>query len=142
MQAAVAPPSSAPVADEIRAGPSPVLDVTDAVALIVLGAISRHGFETMVDYTAPVFWFFFLLVGLALFRLRRLEPDRERPFRVPGYPLTPLLFCATCGYMLHACVRYAGVGTLAGLLVLAAGLPVLWWSRRSYGIVTSPEPRA
>ncbi len=101
-----------------------------AVALIVLGAVSRRGFETMVDYTAPVFWLFFLLVGLSVFRLRRTEPAALRPFRVPGYPVTPLLFCSTAAYMLWATIRYAGLGTIAGLLVLAAGVPVMLWSQR------------
>ena len=59
-----------------------------ALALVWLGALSRHGFETAIDYTAPAFWFFFLLVGLALFRLRHTNPLTPRPFQVAfaGWP--------------------------------------------------------
>lgn len=96
-----------------------------ALLLVLLGALTRHGFETMVGYTAPVFWFFFLLAGLSLFVLRTREPDVHRAFRVPLYPLTPMLFCAMCVYMLQSSLAYAGVGALVGVGVLLAGVPVL-----------------
>jgi amino acid transporter len=96
-----------------------------ALALVVLGAFTRDGFQTMVEYTAPVFWFFMLLVGLSLFVFRWREPDRERPYRVPLYPLTPLLFLLTCGYMLYSSLVYTGLGALVGVAVLVLGLPLL-----------------
>jgi APA family basic amino acid/polyamine antiporter len=93
-------------------------------ALVGLATLTRKGFATMVDYTAPVFWFFMLLAGVALIALRWREPERLRPFRVPLYPLTPLVFCATCGYLLYASLAYTGVGALVGVGVLAVGLPL------------------
>ena len=96
-----------------------------ALALVLLGAFTRDGFQTMVEYTAPVFWFFMLLVGVSLFVFRWREPERERPFRVPLYPLTPLLFLLTCGYMLYSSLVYTGMGALVGVAVLAVGLPLL-----------------
>ena len=50
-----------------------------ALALLGLGTLTRSGFATMVEYTAPVFWFFFLLVGLSLFVLRRKNPTETAP---------------------------------------------------------------
>lgn len=85
----------------------------------------------MVDYTAPAFWFFFLLSGISLFVLRRREPDVERSFKVPLYPLTPLLFCGICLYMLQASLAYTGWGGLLGVVVLLLGLPLLWWTNRT-----------
>ena len=102
-----------------------------ALLLVGFGAASRRGFETMVAYTSPVFWAFFLLAGLSLFVLRRREPETPRPFRVPLYPLTPALFCLACGYLLYASVAHAGPGAVLGLAVLAAGLVPLWWSVRA-----------
>lgn len=100
-----------------------------ALGLVGLGSLTRSGFETMVDYTAPVFWFFFLLSGVALLRLRRHPPDCPRPFRVPGYPVTPLAFCLVCGYLLYASLVYAGIGALVGVGVVALGLPLLRLAR-------------
>jgi amino acid transporter len=96
-----------------------------ALALVVVGGSTRNGFETMVEYTAPVFWLFFTLTGVSLLVLRKKEPDVPRPFRVPFYPLTPLLFSATSAYLLYASLAYAGVGVLVGIGVLAVGAVVL-----------------
>jgi APA family basic amino acid/polyamine antiporter len=96
-----------------------------ALALVLLGSFNRNGFKTMVDYTAPVFWFFMLLVALALFVLRWREPERPRPYRVPLYPLTPILFVLTCAYMLHSSIAYTGYGAFFGVGVLVIGLPLL-----------------
>jgi amino acid transporter len=82
------------------------------------------GFETLVAGTAPVFWIFFLLTGVALFVLRSKDPDRARPFSVPWYPLPPLVFCATCGYMLYSSLEYAKLLTLLGLVPVILGIPV------------------
>ena len=102
-----------------------------ALALVALGAATRNGFQSMVDYTAPVFWSFLLLVGISLMVLRHKEPDRVLPFRVPLYPLTPLAFCASCLFMLHSSLVYTGVGALIGLAVIAAGVPLVLLARRA-----------
>lgn len=100
-----------------------------AIVLVVFGALTRQGFETMVDYTAPVYWFFFLMVGLGLFRLRLREPDVHRPFGVPLYPLLPAVFCASSAWLLWSSLAYTRVGALVGAGVLLAGLPLLVLSR-------------
>ncbi|MGI0483896.1 APC family permease [Pantanalinema rosaneae CENA516] len=99
--------------------------VQGAIALILigLGTFTRKGFETMVDYTAPTFWFFFLLSTLSLIILRWREPFRLRPFRVPLYPIVPILFCATCGYLLYSSLVYTGIGATVGVIVVLLGLP-------------------
>jgi amino acid transporter len=88
---------------------------------VLLGSLARKGFVAMVEYTAPVFWCFFLLAGASFFVLRIKEPEISRPFRVPLYPFTPLFFCVTCVYMLQSSVVYVGAGAFVGLAVLAAG---------------------
>src|SRR5690606_26918792 len=95
-----------------------------------LGALNRKGIETVIDYLAPVFWFFFLLMGISVFVLRRRDPDRPRPFTVPLYPLTPLLFCLSSASLLYSSLVYTGTGALVGVGVLLLGLPVLALARR------------
>jgi len=97
-----------------------------AMSLIVFGAMTRDGFQAMVAYTAPVFWLFLLLVGISYFVLRRREPNHQRPFRAPFYPLIPALFCLTCAYLLYASLAYTGLGALVGVTVLLIGIPVVW----------------
>lgn len=103
-----------------------------ALGLVCLGTLTRNGFEAMVDYTAPVFWFFFLLSGIALFRLRAKDPLRSRPFQVPLYPVTPLIFCAVCGYLLYSSLVYTELGAVFGVIVVALGVPLLHWSKHRY----------
>ena len=88
------------------------------------------GFNTLVAGTAPVFWSFFLLTGLSLFVLRFKDKNIHRPFRVPLFPVVPLVFCATCGYMLYSSLDYAGGLSLLGMVPLAVGLPLYFLSRR------------
>lgn len=107
--------------------PTAALLVQGAItlALVGFGALTDHGVQAMVAYTAPVFWFFMLLVAASVWRLRRLYPQRARPFSVPLYPLTPLVFALSCAGLVWSSARYAGVGALLGILVLVAGLPLL-----------------
>lgn len=95
------------------------------LALVALGAFSQNSVQTMVAYTAPVFWIFMLLVAASVWRLRRMDPDRPRPFRVPLYPLPPLLLALTCAGLVVSSAMYAGAGALIGLAVLAAGIPLM-----------------
>lgn len=113
-----------------------------ALGLVLIGTLTRQGFATMVEYTAPVFWFFFFMVGLSLIVLRIKEPDIARPFQTPLFPLLPLAFCISCLYMLQASIVYVfeasrrigeedtgvfvGIGALVGILVPLMGIPAFW----------------
>lgn len=83
------------------------------------------GFETLLAGSAPVFWAFFLLTGIAVFRLRRCHAADQRAFRVPLYPLPPLVFCSTCIYMLYSSLTYARWLTLLGVLPVVLGVGLL-----------------
>lgn len=98
-----------------------ILQGTVALVLVLLGGLSRNGFQRAVEFTAPVFWLFMLAVGLALFVLRAREPEIERPFTVPLYPVLPIVFCATSAYLLYSAIAYSGWSALAGVALLAIG---------------------
>jgi amino acid transporter len=89
-------------------------------------------FQRMVEFSLPLFWAFLLLVAISLFVLRRREPGILRPFLVPFYPFTPLVFCLACGWMEWTSLQRALiVGTPEALWVLAAGVivAVFSWAR-------------
>jgi basic amino acid/polyamine antiporter, APA family len=104
-----------------------IVQAVIALALVVFGAYQHDGFESMVEFTAPVFWAFLLLVGVSLFVLRARDGGTERPFRVPLYPLTPMLFCAICAYLFYSSVMYAASrhSVHISLGVMALGLVAL-----------------
>jgi basic amino acid/polyamine antiporter, APA family len=88
------------------------------------------GFETLVAASAPIFWIFFLLTGIALFVLRMRDQDRERPFTMPWFPLPPLVFCCTSLFMLHASLVYARGLFLLAVIPVALGVPLYLLGRK------------
>lgn len=113
--------------DAERGSPVMAMRLQNATVLllIALGTWTGSGFRAMVEFTAPVFWLFFLLVGVSLFVLRAREPRRARPFRVPLYPVLPVLFCGTCAYMLWSSLSYVHSQELGGFNAAWVGVAVL-----------------
>lgn len=100
-----------------------------ALLLVLLGTGTRDGFVMMVEYTAPVFWFFLLMAGVSIFVLRR-KKEKNRAFSVPLYPFTPLLFCVICAFMLYSSLMYTSSGSLVGVAVLLTGIPLMLVNRK------------
>ena len=84
-----------------------LLQALISIGLIALGTQEADGFSAMVEFTAPVFWGFLFLVGLALIWLRQTDKHTSRPFKVPLYPVLPLIFCAACAWLTYSSVTYA-----------------------------------
>jgi amino acid transporter len=104
-----------------------VLQGLIALALVAFGALQHDGFEAMVEFTAPVFWTFLLLVGLALFLLRAKDRRTDRPFRVPLYPLTPIVFCAACAWLAWSSITYAASRNAVHVSILVMAVGVVAW---------------
>jgi amino acid transporter len=104
-----------------------VVTGTLSLALVLIAAVNQSGIKFMVDFTAPVFWFFFLLTGIALFVLRFRYAHVARPFKVPGYPVLPIVFVLTCAFLLYKSLAYTleNRAIQIALYVMAAGL-VAW----------------
>jgi amino acid transporter len=102
-----------------------------ALLLVAFAAVEGSGVKALVEFTAPVFWGFLLLVGIGLFVLRARFPRVARPFRVPFYPVLPMGFAATCGYLFHSSVTHAqSQGAVhISFWVMGAGL-VAWLAAR------------
>ena len=99
-----------------------------ALALVAFGALQKDGFSAMVEFTAPVFWFFFLLTGVGLFVLRFREPHVARPFKVPLYPILPLVFVITCGYLFYSSVTYAQSQQAVHITFWVMGFGAVAWA--------------
>lgn len=95
------------------------------VALTIGFGLTKEGFQESVAFTAPPFWIFLFLVGATLFVLRYREPDQPRPYRVPWYPLVPLVFCISNGFMIYSSLTYAiekqPYGVLASVGIIGLG---------------------
>ena len=105
-----------------------LVQATIALALIAFGALQKDGFSAMVEFTAPVFWFFFLLTGVGLFVLRFREPHVARPFKVPLYPILPIVFVVTCGYLFYSSVTYAQSQQAVHITFWVMGFGAIAWA--------------
>jgi APA family basic amino acid/polyamine antiporter len=99
-----------------------------AAVLAMLGS-----FEQLLNYVVFVGWIFYALGAASIFVFRRTLPDAPRPFRVPGYPWTPILFIlSAAAIVLNTIVSQPLRQTVMGLGVVALGLPAYWfWRHRS-----------
>lgn len=105
-----------------------LLQCAIALALILFGGLTREGFEAMVAYTAPVFWFFLLLVALSVIVFRKRGV--ALPYRMPLYPLPPILLSIAALWMIWSSILYAGLGAVIGIGITLLGTPLFWLSRR------------
>ncbi|MDH4347628.1 MAG: amino acid permease [Gemmatimonadota bacterium] len=91
----------------------------------------------LLDYVTFCDWIFFGLAALALFPIRRHDAASGQPptpsaFRVPFWPVTPLLFVAAALYVVLGSITSNPRNALLGLTILLLGVPAYWfWRRRS-----------
>ena len=124
---------------------------TPAIAIVTLTAwgalLAASGtFSQLLTYAVFTGWIFYALGALAVMMLRRSEPNVARPFRVPGYPITPILFVvAAVALVLNTIVTQPGISSI-GLGFVALGAPVFYiWrprGRASLPAVASPADRS
>ena len=107
-----------------------IVQGTISLLLVLIGAWSKQAVETLVDYTAPVFWLFLLLTTGSLFLFRRKNKAIIQTYKVPLYPVTPILFLLTCLYMLYSSLVFTGTGALISIAFLMAGIPIYLFTLR------------
>jgi basic amino acid/polyamine antiporter, APA family len=109
---------------------------TPAVAVAAGGAwailLTLWGsFEQLLTYVVFASWLFAALAAASVFVLRRRHPDATRPFRVPGYPVTPALFILAALAIVANTVVARPQQALAGLGIVLVGTPAyLLWNAR------------
>jgi basic amino acid/polyamine antiporter, APA family len=91
-------------------------------------------YNQLLDYVIFAALVFYLLTTVALFRLRRLQPDTARPVRAFGYPVVPALYIGAIAVLLVVLLIQKPLFTWPGLLIVSLGVPVyLVWRRSAAG---------
>lgn len=102
-----------------------------ATALWSSALVLSGTFDQLLTYVVFMSWVWFALAALAIFVLRRREPDAPRPFRTPGYPVTPAVFVLSAMIIVANTVVAQPVQSVVGLGITVAGVPAyLWWRSR------------
>jgi APA family basic amino acid/polyamine antiporter len=97
---------------------------------IVIALTGRY--EQILNYVVAMDFVFFGLTATTLFvfRARSPETDNSSGFRVPGHPITTLVFIVACWVVVANTIYKYPANTLLGFAILLLGLPVYWlWSR-------------
>jgi APA family basic amino acid/polyamine antiporter len=91
-------------------------------------------FEELTNLFIFASWIFYGLAVVALFRMRRTEPNLPRPYRCWGYPWVPGIFVAgALALTINIWIERPGRSSI-GLLLILAGLPFYrWWKQRLAG---------
>lgn len=89
-------------------------------------------FEQLLTYVVFVGWGFYGLAAASVFVYRRRRLESDLPYRVPGYPLTPLIFIAAASALVANTVLARPREALIGIGIVLLGLPAYAiWSRRA-----------
>src|SRR6185436_13970010 len=97
-------------------------------------------FNQLLTYVVFMSWVWFGLAALAIFVLRRREPDAPRPFKTPGYPVTPAAFVLSAFVIVANTVIAQPIQSGIGLAITLAGIPAyLWWRSRLSDFPNPPK---
>jgi APA family basic amino acid/polyamine antiporter len=109
---------------------TPMLAVASVGLLATLYALLGT-FDQLLRYVVFTEWLFYALGGIAVFIARRTHPYANRPFRVPGYPLTPAIFVLAAAVVVGTTIVTQPGLAAVGLGAVATGVPVFYVWRRA-----------
>jgi APA family basic amino acid/polyamine antiporter len=109
---------------------------TPSGSLLFLGSVAAlltltGTFEDLYSLFVFALWIFFALIPIALIRLRRIDPELVRPYRVWGYPWTPIVFLLAAIALTANLWTVRPIRSSLGLVVILAGIPFFYhWQRK------------
>ena len=114
---------------------------TPSISILVQGIVTAvlavsGSYEKLFSYVTFVAWVFYGLTVTGVLVLRRKYPDLPRPYKMWGYPVTPVLFAAIAfGFVINTLVTTPGP-SLKGIAIVASGVPVYYvWKRKARALL-------
>jgi APA family basic amino acid/polyamine antiporter len=119
---------------------------TPAVSLLVqaawAGLLTLTGtYSELLDYVIFAVVLFYILTIAGVFQLRRIRPEASRPYRAWGYPVLPAIYIAFALFVEWALLTHKAGRSLAGLSIVAVGVPVFFIWRRKRAVTSDPPRR-
>lgn len=104
-----------------------ILQFAIALLMMVLG-----NFDLLTDMIVFVMWIFSLLIFIAVFILRKREPNLMRPYKVPGYPVIPIIAIIGGIFILITTIVTQFTLAMIGLAATLLGIPVYFLTKKYY----------
>src|SRR5207249_2485728 len=98
-------------------------------------------YSNLLDYIISAALIFYILTIAGVFRLRKTQPNAERPYRAFGYPLIPLLYLICAGIILAVLFVYRTATTIPGVVIVLIGVPVYFLFRHQTGARSNQRGR-
>jgi APA family basic amino acid/polyamine antiporter len=86
-------------------------------------------YSNLLDYVVSAALVFYILTIAAVFRLRKLKPHADRPYRAFGYPIIPLMYILFATIILIVLLLYRPATTVPGIVIVLLGVPVYFFFR-------------
>jgi APA family basic amino acid/polyamine antiporter len=97
-------------------------------------------FEQLLTYVVFTGWIFYALAAASILVYRRTQPNAHRPFRVPGYPVTPILFVGAAGLLVLDTLLTQPARAALGVGAVLLGTPAFYVWRRRTRRLSASEP--
>lgn len=110
---------------------------TPHIALVIQGIWScilvlSGSFDTITDYVMFASWLFYMLGAYGVIVLRKKMPDEKRPYKIWGYPFTPIIFVVAALLFLINSIISDTDDAMMGLVLISSGIPFyLFWKYKS-----------
>ncbi|HKU77476.1 MAG TPA: APC family permease [Pyrinomonadaceae bacterium] len=114
----------------VNEGGTPAFSLFLSAVVALLFIVFGEKFETVITVLAFFFVVNYILSFVSLFVLRHREPDKPRPYRAWGYPVTPALALIGSVLFLAGAIRADTKNSVYALVLLAVSYPVFWVMKR------------
>jgi APA family basic amino acid/polyamine antiporter len=101
------------------------------VGILAIIYIFSGTFNTLTDLLVFVLWIFFVMGVFGIFILRKKVPSDKRPYKVPLYPITPLIGIFGGIFILYSTVISSPINSMIGIGITLLGLPVMYYTRKN-----------
>jgi len=114
----------------VNEGGTPTVSLFLSAVVALLFIVFGEKFETVITVLAFFFVVNYIISFISLFVLRHREPDKPRPYRAWGYPVTPALALIGSVLFLIGAIQADTKNSVYALLLLAVSYPVFWVMKR------------
>ncbi|MCC0642899.1 MULTISPECIES: amino acid permease [unclassified Clostridioides] len=114
---------------KVNSGGSPVNSILLITVLACIYALSGQ-FNLLTDLTIFSIWVFYVLTFVGVIRLRREQPDLHRPYKVPLYPIIPIIAILGGLFVIINQILTSTAISLGGIFITILGLPVYYYMKK------------